>query len=78
MDAPTFSVARHFSRREYEKMIDAGILGEEERVELVAGRVVQMSPEGPAGYRNVGLFGRDAEISLIAAPGAVAAADLLT
>jgi Uma2 family endonuclease len=39
--------ARNFSRREYEKMIDVGILGEDERVELVAGRIVEMSPEGP-------------------------------
>ena len=28
-------------------MIDAGILGEDEHVELVAGRIVEMSPEGP-------------------------------
>jgi Uma2 family endonuclease len=39
--------ARNFSRREYEKMIDVGILGEDEHVELVAGRIVAMSPEGP-------------------------------
>ena len=39
--------ARNFSRREYEKMIDVGILGEDEHVELIAGRIVQASPEGP-------------------------------
>jgi Uma2 family endonuclease len=39
--------ARNFSRQEYEKMIDAGILGEDEHLELVAGRIVEMSPEGP-------------------------------
>jgi Uma2 family endonuclease len=44
---PTLPAARNFSRRDYEKMIDAGILHEDERVELVAGRIVQMSPEGP-------------------------------
>ena len=41
------AAVRNFSRQEYEKMIDAGILGEDEHVELVAGRIVQMSPEGP-------------------------------
>ena len=41
------AAVRNFSRQEYEKMIDAGILGEVEHVELVAGRIVQMSPEGP-------------------------------
>jgi Uma2 family endonuclease len=45
--APPFPAARNFSRREYEKMIDVGILREDERVELVAGRIVEMSPEGP-------------------------------
>ncbi|HVU53341.1 MAG TPA: Uma2 family endonuclease [Polyangia bacterium] len=37
---------RNFSRVEYDKMIDAGILGEDERVELVDGTIVEMSPEG--------------------------------
>jgi Uma2 family endonuclease len=45
--APPLPSARNFSRREYEKMIDAGILHEDERVQLVAGRIVEMSPEGP-------------------------------
>ncbi len=44
---PPLPAARNFSRRDYEKMIDAGVLREDERVELVAGRIVQMSPEGP-------------------------------
>jgi Uma2 family endonuclease len=59
--------ARNFSRREYEKMIDVGILGEDERVELVAGRIVEMSPEGPLHAGTIDLcaetlrrlFGRD-------------------
>jgi Uma2 family endonuclease len=38
---------RNFSRVEYDKMIDAGILGEDEHVELVGGAIVEMSPEGP-------------------------------
>jgi Uma2 family endonuclease len=41
------AAVRNFSRQEYEKMIDAGILHEDEHVELIAGRIVQMSPEGP-------------------------------
>jgi Uma2 family endonuclease len=45
--APPHRSSRNFSRREYDKMIDAGILGEDEHVELVAGRIVEMSPEGP-------------------------------
>ena len=39
--------ARNFSRRDYENMIRAGIIGEDERVELIGGRIVEMSPEGP-------------------------------
>jgi Uma2 family endonuclease len=38
---------RNFTRVEYDKMIDAGILGEDEHVELVDGAIVAMSPEGP-------------------------------
>jgi Uma2 family endonuclease len=39
---------RNFSRRDYENMIGAGIIGEDEHVELIDGRIVAMSPEGPA------------------------------
>jgi Uma2 family endonuclease len=39
--------ARNFSRREFDNMIRAGILGEDERLELIGGRIVAMSPEGP-------------------------------
>jgi Uma2 family endonuclease len=38
---------RNFSRRDYEDMIGAGILREDEHIELVGGRIVTMSPEGP-------------------------------
>ncbi|HXU00485.1 MAG TPA: Uma2 family endonuclease [Polyangia bacterium] len=38
---------RNFSRLDYDNMIRAGILGEDERVELIGGRIVTMSPEGP-------------------------------
>src|SRR5947207_5074657 len=37
---------RNFSRGEFDKMIRAGIIGEDERLELVDGRIVAMSPEG--------------------------------
>jgi Uma2 family endonuclease len=38
---------RNFSRRDYENMIGAGIIGEDEHVELIGGRIIAMSPEGP-------------------------------
>ena len=38
---------RNFSRQDYENMIGAGILGEDEHVELIGGQIVAMSPEGP-------------------------------
>jgi Uma2 family endonuclease len=37
---------RNFTRQEYEKMVDAGIIGEDEHVELIDGCIVAMSPEG--------------------------------
>jgi Uma2 family endonuclease len=36
---------RRWTREEYERMIDAGILGENDRVELVAGEIVSVSPQ---------------------------------
>ena len=38
--------ARRFSVSEYHQMLAAGILGEDDRVELIDGEVVQMSPIG--------------------------------
>ncbi len=40
-------VTRRFTTAEYYRMVAAGILGEDDRVELVDGRVVQMTPIGP-------------------------------
>lgn len=37
---------RLFTVEEYERMIEAGLLGEGERVELLEGRIVKMSPKG--------------------------------
>src|SRR5438132_876612 len=47
MPATTRRPLRNFSRRDYENMIGAGILGEDEHLELIGGQVVAMSPEGP-------------------------------
>jgi Uma2 family endonuclease len=45
--APHPPTARNFSRAEYENMIRAGIVREDEHLELIGGRIVAMSPEGP-------------------------------
>jgi Uma2 family endonuclease len=39
---------RNFTRVDFDKMIGAGIIGEDEHVELIGGAIVQMSPEGPS------------------------------
>lgn len=38
---------RYFTVVDYERMFEAGILGEDDHVELVAGEIVEMSPIGP-------------------------------
>lgn len=38
---------RRFTRDEYYKMAEAGIIGEDERVELIHGDIVTMAPIGP-------------------------------
>jgi Uma2 family endonuclease len=38
---------RTFTVDEYHRMAQAGILGEDERVELIEGRIVEMNPIGP-------------------------------
>ncbi len=39
-------IKRHFTIKEYHKMPDAGIIKESERVELIRGEIVKMSPIG--------------------------------
>ncbi len=38
---------RHFTVTEYDRMVEAGILGEDDRVELIEGEIIEMSPIGP-------------------------------
>jgi len=38
--------ARHFSVEEYHRIVEMGVLGEDERVELIDGRILRMSPIG--------------------------------
>jgi Uma2 family endonuclease len=38
---------RRFTRKEYYRMAETGILGRRERVELIRGEIVQMAPIGP-------------------------------
>jgi Uma2 family endonuclease len=44
--APSQLPLRNFTRLEYDKLVDAGIIGEDEHVELINGSIVAMSPEG--------------------------------
>ncbi len=41
------TVRRRFTTEEYHKMGEHGILAEDDRVELIAGEIVEMSPIGP-------------------------------
>jgi Uma2 family endonuclease len=36
---------RHWSREEYDRMVDAGILGPEDRLELIEGEILTMAPQ---------------------------------
>lgn len=49
---------RRFSADEFEQMIEAGILAEQERIELIDGEIVQMSPIGGAHVETVARVNR--------------------
>ncbi len=48
MQVPTVQIQRRlFTVQEYEQMIRAGVFGEDDRLELIEGAVIAMSPIGP-------------------------------
>jgi Uma2 family endonuclease len=57
-------IKRHFNVEEYYRMAAAGILSEEDRVELIEGEIIRMNPIGSRHAATVGrltrLFGRPA------------------
>ena len=55
---------RRFTRAEYYRMAEAGILGEHDRVELIKGEIVEMSP---IGRRHRAFVGNLTQL-LVAAP----------
>jgi hypothetical protein len=44
---------RRFTVREYHRLMEVGILQENDRVELIHGEIIQMSPIGPKHAGNV-------------------------
>lgn len=61
--APTLAL-RRLRVDEYERMIEAGILGEDDRVELLEGVLVEMSPQSPAHARVIRRLNRALATSL--------------
>ena len=55
---------RRFTRAEYYRMAEVGILGEDDRVELIKGEIVQMSPVGDRHVAFVINLGRQLTLRL--------------
>src|SRR5215831_302152 len=56
-------VKKLFTVDDYHQMADAGILGPEDRVELIEGEIVQMAP---IGYRHIACVNRANELLILA------------
>lgn len=50
---PGLMTPRRFTVEEYHRMAEAGILGEDDRIELIDGEIIEMSPIGPAHQSTV-------------------------
>ena len=56
---PSLPIQRRlFTVQEYERMIQASLFGEDDRLELIEGEVIAMSPIGPSHAAQVRLFPR--------------------
>ena len=49
---------RRFTIAEYHRLVDAGIIGEKEKVELLEGVIVRMSPQNEVGFRALVFLNR--------------------
>ncbi len=59
MQTPTLQIQRRlFTVQEYEQMIRAGLFGEDDRLELIEGEVIAMSPIGPGHAGRVNRLNR--------------------
>ena len=55
-DAIKLPAPHRWTRRQYDQMIEAGIFGEDDRVELINGEIIEMSPQGSRHYTFIGLL----------------------
>jgi len=58
-----------WARSEYERLVEAGILGPEDRLELLEGEIIQFGPEKSRhGYSTRLIVGREGTVAPVAAP----------